>query len=116
MVDDNFFVSLSTIKICLTIKKIIMSRGSNTFLAFLVGVLFAPDKGKNTRDKLSFRLDKYKKKLEELTNELLEGKEQVHSQAKSDGEKVVHETASKAENLLNDVEELLNQIQKGSNA
>ena len=96
-----------------------MSKNSNSLLAFLtgavagtaLGILFAPDKGKNTRDKLSFRLEKYKTQLEEITKEMVEGKNEVSSEAKSEGEKVVQETSSKAENLLNDVEDLLSQIQ-----
>ena len=53
----------------------IMSKNStNSLISLLVGlmlggilgILFAPDKGNNTRDRLSFRLNKYKRKLENL--------------------------------------------------
>ena len=96
-----------------------MSNNSNSLLAFLVGaatgaalgILYAPDKGKNTRDKLSFRLDKYKDKLQELTDELIDGKKDTSSVAKTKGEKVIVEAKDKAEQLLNDVEGLIEQIQ-----
>jgi gas vesicle protein len=94
-------------------------RGGNTLLAFLVGaatgailgILYAPDKGVNTRQKLSFQLEKYKNMLQNLVNDLIDGKDTpLTSEAKSQGQRVVHDTKLKAEKLLEDVDELLGQI------
>lgn len=98
-----------------------MSKGSSNVLAFLVGaatgaiigILYAPDKGANTRDKLSYQLDKYKKQLEELLDDLINGKAEISSQAKAEGQKVVSEARQKAERLLSDVDDLIGQIKSG---
>jgi gas vesicle protein len=95
-----------------------MSKGGSNFLMFLtgaavgaaIGILYAPDKGINTRDKLSYRLDKYREMLESLLEDIAEGKELGLSTAKSDGEKVISSAKVKAEQLLSDVDELLSQI------
>ena len=96
-----------------------MSRNSGTtFLAFLVGaatgavlgILYAPDKGSNTRDKLSYRLDKYKRMLEDLLDDLVSEKDNPLSEAKSHGQQVVSEAKEKAERLLEDVDELIHHI------
>ena len=95
-----------------------MSKGSSNLFAFvlgaaagaIVGILYAPDKGTNTRDKLSYQLDKYKKQLEKLLEDIVNGKVEVSSIAKEEGEKVVSEARQKAEQLLSDVDDLIGQI------
>lgn len=95
-----------------------MSKSSKNFVAFLAGVatgavlgiLYAPDKGENTRNLLSFKLSKYREQLQKLIADLLDGKEFPESLAKAEGQKVVTEAREKAERLLADVEELMGQI------
>ncbi len=96
-------------------------RGSTIFSFLLgaatgavLGVLYAPDRGVNTRDKLTYKLDKYKLMLEDLINELIQEKEEPLSQAKSQGEKVINDAKEKAERLLEDVDELIGSMKNES--
>lgn len=91
---------------------------TNALLAFVsgvatgaaFGVLYAPDKGRETRDRLSFQLDKYRERLKDLTDTLRDSREAPHSAARSEGQRVIKDAKDKAEKLLGDVDLLINQI------
>jgi gas vesicle protein len=96
-----------------------MNRNTRLLAAFLggvaagavVGLLFAPDSGSNTRDKLSYQLDKYLQKL----NALLSRTEGITDKVSGKyPELTTLEDKKKAEELLREVESLLSQIQSQS--
>ena len=95
-----------------------MSKKTTALVAFLsgaaagaaFGMLFAPERGRETRDRLSFRLDKYRDLLRDMTEELLTSKDNTPSAAQSEGQKVIKDAKDKAEKLLGDVDSLINQI------
>ena len=98
-----------------------MSKNStNSFISLIVGliiggilgVLFAPDKGNNTRDRLTFRLNRYKRKLEDLLDEIIDEKDSIDSEAKTKSKKVVSDAKTKAEKLLKDVDGILSKIKE----
>ncbi|HEX8426214.1 YtxH domain-containing protein [Hymenobacter sp.] len=77
----------------------------------LFGLLYAPEKGRETRSWLSYKLEKYRENLADLTENLVTSRSDMGpSSAKSEGQRVIQDAKSKAEQLLGDVDQLINQI------
>ena len=99
-----------------------MSKGIGNLLFFTtgvltgvaVGILYAPDEGSSTRDKLTFQLTRYKDRLKELLDKLQNAERLPSSEAKEEGEKIISETRSEAEKLLGQVEAIMEQIKTGT--
>ncbi|MGF7218260.1 gas vesicle protein [Spirosoma lacussanchae] len=78
----------------------------------IIGLLYAPEEGKITRDKLSFRLSKYREQIEQLLNDLMESADLPENLSKNEGQRVVNDAREKAERLLEDVDRLMAQIKQ----
>lgn len=92
-----------------------MTKNTGSFLLGLgiglaIGILFAPDKGKNTREKLIFQLQNAFEKLKEYINKLKNEEEVLANEGKHLAREVVRETKEKAEGLLMDIEELMEKV------
>ncbi len=95
-----------------------MGKKTNTLLAFMsgaavgaaAGLLFAPEKGRETRSWLSYRLEKYRDTLADLLDQLVDNRNMMPTTAKSEGMRVIQDAKDKAEKLLGDVDSLINEI------
>ncbi|WP_420147216.1 YtxH domain-containing protein [Spirosoma sp.] len=76
------------------------------------GLLYAPDKGKITRDRLSFRLSKYRDQINQLLEDLGNSADLPENSSKNEGQRVVNDAREKAEKLLEDVDRLMAQIKQ----
>ena len=79
----------------------------------LIGLLYAPEEGKVIRDKLSFRLAKYRNQLQQVLNDIIDSaNEPPENFEKGEGQRVVNDAKEKAERLLADVDRLMAQIKQ----
>ncbi|NEM96275.1 YtxH domain-containing protein [Pontibacter burrus] len=95
-----------------------MGKKTTAMLAFVsgaavgaaAGILFAPEKGQETRSWLSYRLEKYRDTLSDLLEQLVAKGENVPTSARTEGQRVIQDAKDKAEKLLGDVDLLINEI------
>ncbi len=85
---------------------------SGALIGSVIALLYAPDKGSNTRDVLSYRLSSYLDELTHLIDRLSEEKAAI-SEAKRQGDLVVEDARHRAEDLIREAEDLLHTIDEG---
>jgi len=84
---------------------------SGALVGSVIALLYAPDKGSNTRDVISYRLSSYLDDLTQLIDELSEEKASI-SEAKRKGDLVVEDARHRAEDLIREAEDLLSSIEE----
>ncbi len=91
-----------------------MNRLTSALVGFAVGaaagtvvaLLYAPEKGKKTRDTLSFRLKKYRDLLSDLVGDIVEGKDGEPASSNKVGKR------EEVEQLLNEADDLLKKMKQ----
>lgn len=99
-----------------------MSKTVNVLLGFAgglaagagIGILFAPREGRETRDKLTYRLDKARNHLKKLIEDI-RATEEFQNLAQEESHRVTSEVTGKVEMLLNEVEDYIQKIQTNNN-
>ena len=75
------------------------------------GILYAPDKGKNTRSRLNYRLYRTRDRVNALLEKINSTDENVFSkEAQEEGKKVVEELSERTEDLRSEIDALISQI------
>jgi gas vesicle protein len=80
-----------------------------------IAILYAPDSGSNTRDKISYRLSSYVDELNQLIEKLQKEKEKFSSDAKQKSDDVVSDAKKRADDLIKEAEALLDNIERKGN-
>lgn len=86
---------------------------SGLAIGAVTALLTAPDSGKNTRDKISYRMSHYVDELTELLEKLRKEKATI-SDAKQKGQLVVEEAQQRANDLKKEVDALLSKVGKSA--
>lgn len=91
----------------------IFSLLSGLGIGYLIGILYAPGSGKDTRETLYYKLKWYQEKLQKIIDDYKNKSENI-TVAKSEGDRIVRDATEQAEILLKDVEDLMHQIKSAN--
>jgi len=95
---QNFIRQFNKKDESMQIDKLILVAISSAVGGALLGILFAPDKGENTRNKMAEKTDQYLKEINKNTEELSQ-------QLKSITDSILEKSKEKVQNLKQDVED-----------
>ena len=85
---------------------------TGAIIGSVTAILYAPDKGSNTRGKISYQLSKYIDEINNLIQKLQDEKNKFSSDAKQKGDDVVTDAKKRADDLIREAETLLENIEK----
>lgn len=89
--------------------KMILSIAVGVAAGAVIGLLLAPDKGTETRRKISERSNEYADGLKTKFNDFIENMMDKFDSVKSEAENLAHKGMNKAEEMKNDIKQPMNQ-------
>ncbi len=89
--------------------KMILSIAVGVAAGAVIGVLLAPDKGSETRRKISERSNEYADGLKTKFNDFIESMLDKFDSVKAEAENLAHKGMNKADEIKNEVKQPMNQ-------
>lgn len=89
--------------------KMILSIAVGVAAGAVIGVLLAPDKGSETRRKISQRSNEYADNLKTKFNDFIENMLDKFETVKTEAENIAHKGMNKAEEIKSDIKQPMNQ-------
>ena len=88
-------------------SKILVGFLAGASIGALAGILFAPDKGSNTRKKISSKTGDLTDSVKNSFNDFIDGVKQTYSGAKEEVEEFSNKSRAKLDGVKNDVKNAL---------
>jgi gas vesicle protein len=92
--------------------KMILSIAAGVAAGAVLGILLAPDKGSETRRKISERSNEYADNLKTKFNDFIESMLDKFDSVKAEAENLAHKGMNKAEEIKSDMKQTMNQPPK----